>query len=116
MYDRFLYLLNENGTTPYRVAKDTGVSQSVLSSWKNGRTPRPLTMRAVADYFGVNVEWLKGETDVLIQKNPPVMEDEGIWGVLQSDPMKLKLAAWIANLDQDTLNRVDQILTAAFEK
>lgn len=73
-------------------------------------------MRAVADYFGVNVEWLKGETDVLIQKNPPVMEDEGIWGVLQSDPMKLKLAAWIANLDQDTLNRVDQILTAAFEK
>lgn len=70
MYSRFLSLLNENNVTPYRVSKEAKVSQSVLSAWKNGSTPRPLTMRAVADYFGVNVEWLAGETDIRENKTP----------------------------------------------
>ena len=70
MYERFLKLLDETGITPYRVSKEAGVSESVLSKWKKGSRPRPLTMRAVADYFGVNVEWLSGETDVREQKTP----------------------------------------------
>ena len=78
MYERFLILLDETGITPYRVAKEAGVSESVLSKWKRGSTPRPLTMRAVADYFGVNVEWLAGETDVRENRKPANPEIGGL--------------------------------------
>lgn len=60
-------------------------------------------MRAVADYFGVNVEWLKGETDVLIQKNPPVMEDEGI------DQGKRDLIEKIKTMDPDTVSALNAL-------
>lgn len=43
-------------------------------------------------------------------------EDEQLWEAIKSDPRKLQLAMWIADLDADTLNRVDKILTAAFER
>ena len=72
MYEIFAKLLDERGITAYQVHKDTGVSQSVLSGWKNGQsTPRPMTLRIIADYFGVSVEYLKGETDDRGQKETP---------------------------------------------
>ena len=72
MYEIFAKLLDERGITAYQVHKDTGVSQSVLSGWKNGQsTPRPMTLRIIADYFGVSVEYLKGETDDRGQKEKP---------------------------------------------
>ena len=72
MYERFVQLLDERGITAYQVYKDTGVSQSVLSAWKKGvSTPRPITLRVIADYFGVSVAYLKGETDDRGQKKRP---------------------------------------------
>ncbi len=76
MYERFVQLLNEKGITAYQVYKDTGVSQSVLSAWKKGAsTPRPMTLKIIADYFGVSIAWLKGETDERSSKEKPA---EGI--------------------------------------
>ena len=41
MYEIFSKLLQENGVTPYKVSKETGVSQSTLSDWKRGvSTPK----------------------------------------------------------------------------
>lgn len=97
MYERFLQLLSERKVTPYRVHKDTGVSQSVLSSWKNGRQPIYANMKLVADYFDVSVEWIRGETDDRAQKNPPVTKDEGI------DKGKRDLIEKIKNMDSDTV-------------
>ena len=77
MYERFLMLLDEAGITPYRVSKDTGISQAAFTKWKNGSKLRPLTVRALADYFGVNVEWLAGQTDVREQKTPADPEISG---------------------------------------
>lgn len=77
MYERFVQLLDERGITAYQVYKDTGVSQSVLSAWKKGvSTPRPITLRVIADYFGVSVAYLKGETDDRGQKKAPTQEGE----------------------------------------
>ena len=77
MYERFLILLDETGITPYRVSKETGVSQATLTCWKQGKGIKPLTMRLIADYFDVNVEWLAGETDVREQKTPADPEIDG---------------------------------------
>ena len=42
MYEVFSELLQKYGVTPYKVSKETGVSQSTLSDWKRGiSTPKP---------------------------------------------------------------------------
>ena len=59
MYEIFSELLHKYGVTPYKVSKETGVSQSTLSDWKRGiSTPKLDKMQKIADYFGVSVEYL----------------------------------------------------------
>lgn len=58
MYEKFAQLLQERGITPYRVYKDTGVSQSTLSDWKKGKSvPKIDKLQLIADYFGVPVSY-----------------------------------------------------------
>lgn len=59
MYDIFEQLLQKHGVTPYKVAKEAGVTQTALSNWKTGRsTPTTKTLQKIADYFGVTVDYL----------------------------------------------------------
>lgn len=59
MYEVFEQLLQKHGVTPYKVAKEAGVTQTALSNWKSGRsTPSSKTLQKVADYFGVTVDYL----------------------------------------------------------
>ena len=61
MYEIFAKLLKEKGVTPYQVSKATGVAQSSLSDWTNGRSkPKYEKMLAISDYFGVSVDYLLG--------------------------------------------------------
>lgn len=62
MYEKFAHLLQEKGVTPYRVHKETGVSQSTLSDWKNGKSvPKVDKLQLIADYFGVPVSYFLDE-------------------------------------------------------
>lgn len=66
MYSVFEKLLKERGVTAYKVAKDTGITTSTLSSWKTGRyTPKPEKLKVLADYFGVSLEYLTTEQEVV---------------------------------------------------
>lgn len=57
MYDVFSKLLQERDVTAYAVSKATGVSQSTLSDWKNGKSvPKIDKLKLIADYFGVQLE------------------------------------------------------------
>lgn len=59
MYEVFEQLLQKYGVTPYKVAKETGVTQTALSNWKSGRsTPAAKTLQKIADYFGVTIGYL----------------------------------------------------------
>lgn len=59
MYEIFSELLQKYGVTPYKVSKETGVSQSTLSDWKRGiSTPKPDKLQKIADYFGVSLTYL----------------------------------------------------------
>jgi len=56
-YEAFEKLCKERGVTPYRVAKETGVTTATLSSWKTGKyTPKSEKLQKLADYFGVNAD------------------------------------------------------------
>ena len=65
MYERFEQLLKERGISTYRVAKDTKITTSLFSQWKSGKNqPKTSTLQKIADYFGVSIEWLLGNTEV----------------------------------------------------
>lgn len=68
MYQNFARLLREHNVTPYRVHKETGVAQSTLSDWKNGKSvPSVENLKRIATYFGVTIDYLadvEWETDV----------------------------------------------------
>lgn len=47
-------LIEQRGISIYKVSKDTGISQSTLYDFANGRhLPKPATLQRIADYFGV---------------------------------------------------------------
>lgn len=59
MYEIFEQLLQKYGVSTYKVAKETGIAQSVFSSWKTGiSTPKQDKLKKIADYFNVSVEYL----------------------------------------------------------
>lgn len=58
MYKKFAELLERENKTAYQVAKDTGISESTFSYWKNGRSaPKVDKLKILADYFGVSIEY-----------------------------------------------------------
>ena len=64
MYEIFFKLIKEKGITPYKVAKDTGISNTTLSAWKNDKISiSPKKLSVLADYLGVTVDYLMGRTD-----------------------------------------------------
>lgn len=59
MYEIFEQLLQKYGVTAYKVAKETGVTQTTLSNWKSGRSiPKQPSMQKIADFFGVSLDYL----------------------------------------------------------
>ena len=58
MYEKFQELLNKTGKTSYQVSKDTGISETVFSYWKSGRSkPKIDKLKVLADYFGVTIDY-----------------------------------------------------------
>ena len=63
-YEIFENLLKREQTTVYRVAKATGISATTFTDWKNGRSvPKADKLKRVADYFGVSLEYITGQTE-----------------------------------------------------
>lgn len=57
--DRLRLLIDNKGNTPYKVWKDTGVSQQLLSKYLSGKViPSSNNLRKLAQYFEVSTDWL----------------------------------------------------------
>jgi len=62
LYNRFLTILKSKGLTPYKVSKETGVSQATLTNWKNGSyVPKYNKLKKLADYLNIDISELMGE-------------------------------------------------------
>lgn len=72
-YDNFMLLCEKNQIRPYTALKNIGIeSNSILSRWRAGATPRSTTIKMIADYFGVTPE----ELLFGIKKQPSIPKDE----------------------------------------
>ncbi len=59
MYEIFEQLLQSLGITTYKFCKDTGISQSTISTWKKKRNLISGEIaKEIADYFNVTVDYL----------------------------------------------------------
>ena len=57
----FTELLEKNGVTAYKVAKDIEISQGLIGDYKNGvKTPGAENLSKIADYFNVTIDELLG--------------------------------------------------------
>ena len=77
MYEIFEQLLQKYNLTTYKVSKETGIAQSVFSSWKNGiSTPKSDKMQKIAYYFGVTLDYLMTGKDEPEESESPLLERE----------------------------------------
>ena len=62
-YEIFLDLCIKNGKKPNQVTKDLGLSNATATNWKQGSVPRDVTIRQIAAYFNVSVDYLLGKEE-----------------------------------------------------
>ena len=63
-YDRIFDIMEKRELTAYRVSKHTGISQASLADWRKGRSkPKIDKLQKLANYFGVSISYLTGESD-----------------------------------------------------
>lgn len=63
-YDRFSDLCQKKGISPSTAAKENGLSNSIITYWKRGATPKYDTVQKLALYFGVSIDYLLGNDEI----------------------------------------------------
>lgn len=62
-WKKFLELCADNNTKPTSVALALNVSRGSVTNWKKGVIPQDTTLKKIADYFGVSIEYFKGDME-----------------------------------------------------
>ena len=57
-WNQYTLLCSRKGLAPNAVAKELGIASGSVTNWKNGKTPLNSTLKKIADYFGVTVDYL----------------------------------------------------------
>lgn len=104
--ERVAALAKENGITEKQVLLDCKLNKNLFGLWRQGRTPSTATKRVLADYFGVSVEYLMGETDDRGQKKSPGQ-------VTEACEAKKNLLSAVAELSEDECKNVLALIDAA---
>ena len=62
---RILQIMEERKITAYKLAKGTGISESLFSKWKEAPSSKVSSgnLVLIADYLGCSVDYLLGRTD-----------------------------------------------------
>lgn len=115
MYEIFEQLLQKYGVSAYKVAKETGVTQSTLSDWKRGRsTPKSENMKKLADYFGVSIDYLMTGKKETSDKEPQLKpkDEKDIKNILANTEQLLKQDGLMFDGDPASPEAIDSILSA----
>lgn len=100
-WENFILLCTKNNTTPSAVCLDLGYSKTMATNWKKGAAPRDTTLLKIADYFGVTVEYLKGEADIPVQGETVPLEQENLRMVPLFESVAAGFSAYASEEIQD---------------
>ena len=62
--ERIRILRSEKHLTQAEVAREVGLSTRGYQDLELGATPRGDTLLAIAEFYGVSIDWLMGRTDI----------------------------------------------------
>lgn len=57
-YEKYVDLCAGINKTPTGVALDIGISRAAVTNWKKGGVPNDVTLRKIANYFNISVNYL----------------------------------------------------------
>lgn len=110
-YDKFVNLCASIGKKPTPVAQELGISKGTVASWKRrGNDPTDAYLAKIANYFGVSVDELRGDTE---NEKKPTAQGDGLISGLPQDVQEIislcqenpQLASALLNLAQQLQNR-----------
>ena len=104
--ERTTELRKEKNLTEKQVLLDCGLNKNSFGIWKQGRLPVSATRKILADYFGVSVEYLMGQTDERTQKNSPGQ-------VTEAEGAKKAILDLIDGMSDDQLQKLETLIQAA---
>lgn len=104
--ERTTDLRKERNLTEKQVLLDCGLNKNSFGIWKQGRLPVSATRKILADYFGVSVEYLMGETDDRAQKKSPGQ-------VTEAEGAKKAILDLIDGMSDDQLQKLETLIQAA---
>ena len=82
-YNKFIRLCNDKGVKPSPMLESIGIQKTASTNWKNRRSkPTNANLQKIADYFGVSVEYLKGESENKKTPHPNIIEDYTTFAVI----------------------------------
>ena len=82
IYKTILDLCNKRGVSPTKMSKEAGISRSIMTELKAGRTKNPSTdtLSKIANYFGVSVDDLVSADSYRhgppTQQTPTITDDD----------------------------------------
>lgn len=98
LFERIRLLLSEQGKTKKDLTEALGIGINTIKRWETeNRMPNAATLLAIADYFGVSVEYLKGESDErgTAQSGPALSEEQlALLMEIKSLPEDQQKEAW----------------------
>lgn len=98
-YDKFVNLCASIGKKPTPVAQELGISKGTVASWKRrGNDPTDAYLAKIANYFGVSVDELSGDTE---NEKKPTAQGDGIKLDSYED-----IDQWLGTLDGKGLDMV----------
>lgn len=79
-------LMRDKGITAYKMSKDTGIADSLISYWKNGkRKPTSDNLQKLATYLEVSTDYLLGDEQ---KEKPAISFDDELSELLKDTKNK----------------------------
>ena len=75
VYSQFEKLCRDSGRSIATAASEMNLNRATFTAWKRGAKPKNETLKKVADYFGVTVDWLLSDEDLPTKWEPVVESD-----------------------------------------
>lgn len=100
-YDNFVALCASANKTPAYVGRELEIDKSTISCWKARKTnPSDVNAKKIANYFGVTVEELMGESKGEGIKKDPIPKDGAV------SPAKQKLLDSVDGMSDEQLEKL----------
>ena len=94
-YLKYVAICTNNKITPSAAAQKMGISKTTVHRWKNGGGVTDANLQIIANYFGVAVDDLRGDSE---NEKKPTAQGDGLSEFTEKEAAILK---WFRSLPEE---------------